>query len=511
LTLQYVRKTGAKNRIQTTAVRQLTLTSQQQALVNSLELYSKAAWEILEPATPLEWNWHHSLICEALTLVTLGRTKRLLINVMPRNLKSFLVSVAFPTWEWLNSPYMSYLCMSFATPLANDHSYRRRQIIESDWYQGLSQGKCILADDRNRITEYSNNSQGVIYARGLDGAITGLGSLRQIYDDPNNPAVVESDSIRESTLKKFKDYSITRRNSPKHTAIIVCQQRTHEEDVSGFIMSRPSASQWTVVKLPTRSPEHKIIVFPITGIIIERQPEELLHPERFGEAEDQEALEDLGSYMYSARHDQEPAPLKGGLLDLAYFRRYNHLPHRFDYIVQTLDTASTNKETSANWAGLTIGAFEDEFYIFDAIVEKFDYPSGKRTFASWALRHRPHFLLIENKSTGTSLIQEYQLGIEDPTTKQTHKFNIVPILPVADKFTRMNIHSGAIQAGRVWLPSAAPWLSILEMSFRSFPKGIKDPVDALSQFLAWEHSSKTTEPNVASGATTGRTRIWDEG
>lgn len=205
--------------------------------------------------------------------------------------------------------------------------------------------------------------------------------------------------------------------------------------------------------------------------------------------------------------DCEPMESGGGLLDLSYFRRYRALPHRFEYIVQSLDTASTNKETSANWAGLMIGIFEDEFYIFDAISDKFDYPSGKRTFASWALQHNPHFLLIEDKSTGTSLIQEYRLGISDPTTGRSRKFNIIPITPCGDKVTRMNIESGAVQAGRVWLPEAAPWLGNIELSFRGFPKGIVDPVDALSQFLSWVRGF-TVEPNVAGGGSGGRTLIW---
>ncbi|NJM69276.1 MAG: hypothetical protein HC862_03050 [Scytonema sp. RU_4_4] len=133
------------------------------------------AWAVLEPNTPLDWNWHHAYIAEILTDVALGNTRRLLVNVMPRSLKSLLVSVFFPCWVWLRQPWASFLCMSYSTPLANDLSYKRRQVIESEWYQRLSRGRCVLSDNRNRITEYSNNSGGIIYARGLDGSVTGVG------------------------------------------------------------------------------------------------------------------------------------------------------------------------------------------------------------------------------------------------------------------------------------------------------------------------------------------------
>lgn len=133
------------------------------------------AWAILEPNTLLDWNWHHTYICEFLVDVAMGETRRLLVNVMPRSLKSLLVSVFFPCWVWLRQPWASFLCMSYSTPLANDLSYKRRQVIESEWYQRLSRGRCVLSDNRNRITEYSNNSGGIIYARGLDGSVTGVG------------------------------------------------------------------------------------------------------------------------------------------------------------------------------------------------------------------------------------------------------------------------------------------------------------------------------------------------
>ncbi|WP_414589883.1 hypothetical protein, partial [Scytonema sp. PCC 10023] len=59
--------------------------------------------------------------------------------------------------------------------------------------------------------------------------------------------------VRTETLRKFKDYSVGRRNDPKNTPIIVVQQRTNVEDVSGYIL-RELAEDYTYLKLPVRSP-----------------------------------------------------------------------------------------------------------------------------------------------------------------------------------------------------------------------------------------------------------------
>ena len=44
-------------------------------------------------------NWHIELIASKLEEVRTGRCKRLIVNVGPRHLKSFLISVVFPAWQ----------------------------------------------------------------------------------------------------------------------------------------------------------------------------------------------------------------------------------------------------------------------------------------------------------------------------------------------------------------------------------------------------------------------------
>jgi hypothetical protein len=67
----------------------------------SLRLFVQQAWAILEPAVPLLWNWHIDYLIEHLEAVTTGQIQRLLINLPPRYMKSLLVSVLWPIWEWI--------------------------------------------------------------------------------------------------------------------------------------------------------------------------------------------------------------------------------------------------------------------------------------------------------------------------------------------------------------------------------------------------------------------------
>lgn len=158
--------------------------------------------------------------------------------------------------------------------------------------------------------------------------------------------------------------------------------------------------------------------------------------------------------------------------------RYTTPPHKFDRIILSADTAAKAKELNDPWCFLMWGIIGKNYYLLDCLIKRMEYPEGKRAIASLALKWKPQVALIEDKSTGQSLI---------PELKQDKSFSpsVLAIAPMVDKETRMSVETPAMEAGQVWLPNSAPWLPEYEQSLFGFPNGIKDPVDATSQFLAW--------------------------
>ena len=82
--------------------------------------FVRAAWHVLEPAQPFVDNWHVGAICELLTAVSDGQIQNLLINIPPRHMKSLLVSVFWPCWEWgpRRRPDLRYINSSYASHLS---------------------------------------------------------------------------------------------------------------------------------------------------------------------------------------------------------------------------------------------------------------------------------------------------------------------------------------------------------------------------------------------------------
>lgn len=141
----------------------------------NFEDYFKLSWEIIEPGTPLLWNWHHSLICEYLTACHLSQIKRLVINIPPRYSKSNLATVSFPTWLWIKNPRERFLFASHDASLSTLHSVNRRRIIESEWYQAKWGHKFKLTGDQNVKTSYENTEKGRMTSTSMQGSAIGKG------------------------------------------------------------------------------------------------------------------------------------------------------------------------------------------------------------------------------------------------------------------------------------------------------------------------------------------------
>ena len=95
--------------------------------------------------------------------------------------------------------------------------------------------------------------------------------------------------------------------------------------------------------------------------------------------------------------------------------------------------------------------------------------------------HRADIVLIEDKGSGISLIQDLE----------SEGLRCIPIKPEGDKETRMHAESARIEAGYVHLPEQAPWLEDFKTEALQFPRGRHDDqIDSLSQFLGWHRERR---------------------
>ena len=66
----------------------------------------------LNPTTPYLHNWHIEAMAAKLEACRQGASRRLIINISPRHLKSLCASVALPAWWLGQDPSAQILCVS---------------------------------------------------------------------------------------------------------------------------------------------------------------------------------------------------------------------------------------------------------------------------------------------------------------------------------------------------------------------------------------------------------------
>lgn len=95
----------------------------------------------------------------------------------------------------------------------------------------------------------------------------------------------------------------------------------------------------------------------------------------------------------------------------------------------------------------------------------------------YADHFRPSNILIEDKASGTQLIQEL-------TREGVH--GVTRYEPTMDKVMRLHSVTSTIENGFVYLPDEADWLGAYIHELISFPKGKHDDqTDSTSQALDW--------------------------
>lgn len=440
----------------------------------SLASFTKKSWEILEPATPLQWNWHHDLICEYLEACELGQIRRLIINMPPRNMKSILVSICFPAWIWTNNPSRRFLCGSYSQSLSSKHSIDCRTLIESNWYRNRWGNKVVLTSDQNMKTEFTNTSRGHRIATSIMGTATGKGGDYVIADDPHDTTGAQSQIERENTINTMRQKYFTRLDDKKTGRTIIVMQRLHEADATGEFLRDGG---WDHLCIPAICEKKTTVVFPLSSKVIERDEGDILHPER----EDQKVLSELkvhmGSTAFAGQYQQSPAAAEGNIIKREWLRFYTNLPPKIDEQIIAMDATFTGKSTSDYVSIQTWARAGSQKFLLDQVYSQMGITDTinaliqvTRRFPKAALK------LIENKANGPAIEDLLKLKVS----------GIVLWEPQGDKVARMNAVAPQFEAGNVLLPhpSLGPWAQDLVDELVTFPNAVHDDrSDTLSMSL----------------------------
>src|SRR5215467_6215082 len=359
----------------------------------------------LYPKTRFQMNWHLWVIAARLAAVRTGKIRRLAIHLPPRHLKSLLASIAFPAWVLGHDPSAEILCVSYAQDLADKWSRDCRCIVLSPWYRALFPTR--LAPSRRAMAEFETTTKGCRIATSVGGVLTGRGADLIIIDDPLKPEQALSDPFREGANEWYDSTLYSRLNDKAKSAIVLVMHRLHEDDLAGHVLAR---EEWEELRFPAiaeADERHRIVTLWGPRVFCRREGEALF-PAREPLAMLAEIRRTIGEYNFAGQYQQAPAPLGGGLVKPQWFRRYRaaDLPDRFERVVQSWDTANKASDLSDFSVFTSWGIAGRDLYLLGVLRRRMEYPELKRAVVAEYARLKPDVVLIEDRASGTQLIQE---------------------------------------------------------------------------------------------------------
>lgn len=439
----------------------------------SLAGFVREAWPILHPSTPYVHGWHIDAICEHLEAVTDGRITRLLINVPPGTMKSLLVSVFWPAWEWTFRPETQYLTTSYSEGYVKRDSRRMRDLVSSEWFQAI----WPLSLPRTAEISFENNRRGSREGKPFSSLTGGRGD-RVIIDDPHSVDGAESEAERLSTVRTFRESVPTRLNDPERSAIIVIMQRLHEEDISGQIMKLGLGYEHLMLPMEFE-PERKC--YTSIGFEDPRHEDgELLFPARFSrEVVDRDKVP-MGSYAVAGQFQQRPSPRSGGMFQRKDFEIVDAVPSGGKRCRAWDFAASTEKKgKQPDWTvGLKMLHVNGVFYIEDVRRDRWSSSDVEKTLKNTASQDGIPVLIRMPQDPGAA-------GKSDAATKVKllagYSVKVEPIS--GDKATRARPASAQAEAGNVRL-LRGDWNTAFLDEVCTFPNGqFDDQVDAFADAL----------------------------
>lgn len=269
----------------------------QNILRHDLTSFTRFGFDILNPHAQYQHNWHIDLMARALTQVSNGEIKRLIITMPPRMLKSHCVSIAWPAWLLGRDPLKKFLCLHASNALGRDLDEACFDLMSSPRYRALFPSTKLSLKKNKLCTSFGGHRQFMP----INGRLTGLGADFIIIDDPISTADARDPKARQLLHQQFDDNILQRLNNKKDGAIVLVMQRLHEDDLTAHLLAKNEG--WVHLDLPAIAMQNEVWQLPY-GHTYHRQKGEALHEARESLADLQDILKTVGGHPFSYQYLQ---------------------------------------------------------------------------------------------------------------------------------------------------------------------------------------------------------------
>lgn len=444
---------------------------------------------------------HHPRVSKALMRVYNGECARLLLHLPPRYSKTEIGVVNFMAWALGKQPDSEFLHISYSGELADGNSWNAREVVQDELYREIFP-ECSLMPGSRAQGHWRTTRDGVVYATGFDGTLTGKGAGKMrsptdqrfggaiVIDDPHKAGEALSETMLRNVRTGFQTTIESRKNDAR-TPIIVIMQRLHEHDLAGWLESGGNGEKWEVVRIPVYEQID-------TGLVDEQgQPVyrdgDPIWPEKHSR-ETLEAMEAANPYVFAGQYRQRPAPPAGGNFKPEKLGVLDALPAGCRMFVRGWDLAASKDGGAAFTVGLKLARTPEGRTVICDVVRARGGPDEVRA-------------MIKNTADADGNITLQSLPQDPGQAGKVQVSDLAKMLlghrvkfspETGDKVTRADPFASQVNVGNVDL-LRGPWNDALRNEMRSFPNGFKDQIDAASRAFAEMDNSMERFKALAGG------------
>lgn len=439
---------------------------------------------------------HLRVLADKLQKVAEGKITRLQIFMPPQFGKSRTASELFIAWYLGKFPTRSLAYASYNSKFAEQRGRAVRDLINAPVHKMLFPDS-VISDSSSAAATFALTATktgplaflGIGRGAGLTGyAIDGI-----IIDDPVKDKDDAFSEAERTSMHGWFNTAVMSRIKPGNFVIII-NTRWHEDDLSGFTLREHAAEGWDTVVFPAILEDEDTAAL-LNGFLTEAEQEAgkrfrvggSLWPENWPVDFLLRKKAGITAYEWAALYQQRPYAEDGGLLNVKGMVRYRENPRSVALglggerpeIFQSWDIGSKAKELNDPSACLTWALYKTGPRLVHAIAKRWEYLELRKFVETHAKDWGAKMLLVEDKSSGTALIQDLR------------KTTSIPLKAIdpgkRDKQTRARDVSYLLDGGRVFIPEGeSGWVGDFVAEVAAFPAGRHDDqVDALTQFLEY--------------------------
>lgn len=399
------------------------------------------------------WDWPHQLyLYPYLEKILSGDITQAIINTPPRHSKTETVTVRLAAKFIEDNPDKKVILAAYNQARANKFSRKVKKIVST---------RVALSKERNAANDWETTEGGGLLAVGVNVGVAGEGAHLILVDDPvKNRVEANSKTFQERTFEWFTDDLFTRLEPGGR--LVITMTRWNYNDIVGRVLDSEDGKNYTVINLPAIAE---------TDDPMGRKEGEALCPDRYP-IEKLLKLKSVLRNEFTSLFQGQPTDKEGAIFNPDYWQYYDTLPDRdkWESVTLSLDTAFKEKTSNDYSAGIVLIKTKDKIFVRHVMRKKLSFPALKKEVVNLINEYHPDVVLIEDKASGQSLIQEL---------KESTTLPVIAVKADSDKVVRANGIIATVEGGNVYLPRQAHWLQSFIDEHSRFPFGAHDDqVDA---------------------------------